>query len=106
MARGFVRPPVTASLLAAGPALLAFWAGGYFEGPRLVAAIVAWLAVLILALARRPQRPAPRTLAAVGGLALLVAWVAVTMGDAPLGDPAGADLQRDALYLGALVATV
>src|SRR3954447_16461454 len=106
MARGFVRPPVTASLLGAGPMLLAFWAGGYFEGPRLVAAVVAWSAVLILAVARRPPRPAPRTLAAVGGLALLVAWVAVTKNDAPLVDPAGADLQRDALYLGALIAAV
>jgi hypothetical protein len=86
--------------------LLAFWAGGYFEGPRLVAAIVAWSAVLILALARKPARPAPRTLAAVGGLALLVAWVAVTKNDAPLGDPAGADLQRDALYLGALIVSI
>ena len=100
------RAAAIAAALALGPALLAFWAGGYFEGPRLVAAIVAWAAVLVLAIARRPARPARATLAALGGLALLVAWVAVTKGDAPLGDPAGADLQRDTLYLGALVATV
>ena len=106
MARGFVRPPVTASLLGAGPALLAFWAGGYFEGPRLVAAIVAWVAVAVLAIAQRPLRPAAPTIAAVTGLALLVAWVAASQDQAPLGDPAGADLQRDALYLGALLAAI
>jgi O-antigen ligase/polysaccharide polymerase Wzy-like membrane protein len=99
-------PKAVAAALAAGPALLAFWAGGYFEGPRLVAAIVAWACVVVLAIARRPQRPAARTLAAVGGLALLVAWVAASLHAAPLRDAAGADLQRDALYLGALIAAV
>jgi hypothetical protein len=94
-----------AAALAAGPALLAFWAGGYFEGPRLVAAIVAWACVGLLAL-KRPQRPAAATVAAVAGLALLVAWVAASQDQAPLADPAGADLQRDALYLGALIASV
>ena len=105
MAKGFVRPPVTASLLGAGLAALAFWAGGYFEGPRLVAAIVAWIAVGVLAL-NKPLRPTAPTIAAVTGLALLVAWVAASQDNAPLGDPAGADLQRDALYLGALLAAI
>jgi hypothetical protein len=99
-------PRTTAVAVAAGPALLAFWAGGYFEGPRLVAAIVAWAGVVALLVVRRPRRPAAATVAAVAGLALLVAWVAASQDQAPLGDPAGADLQRDALYLGALLAAI
>jgi hypothetical protein len=88
-----------------GPTVLAFWAGGYFEGPRLVAALVAWATVALLVLgAPRPVRPSAPALAALGGLALLTGWVAVSRQRAPLADPAGADLQRDALYLGALVA--
>src|SRR4051812_34938576 len=102
MGRGFV----PASVLAGGAGALAFWAGGYFEGPRLVAAIVAGVAVAVLALVQRPLRPTAPTVVAVAGLALLISWVAAAQDQAPLGDPAGADLQRDALYLGALLATI
>ena len=88
-----------------GPTILAFYAGGYFEGPRLVAGIVAWATVALLALcAPGPLRPDGPALAALGGLALLTGWVAVSRDRAPLADAAGADLQRDALYLGALIA--
>jgi hypothetical protein len=90
--------------LAAGPTALAFWAGGYFAGPRLVAAAAAWVVVAGLALALGARRPSGASPAALAGLGLLVAWVAVSRSQAPLEDPAGADLQRDALYLGALIA--
>ena len=57
--------------LLAGPTVLAFKAGGYFDGPRTVAAVVAWAL-----LARPPSRPAGARAAwtaagvALGGLAL------------------------------------
>ena len=38
---------VAASVLLAGPAVLAFFAGGYFDGPRLIATLVAWAVVLV-----------------------------------------------------------
>ena len=38
---------VAASVLLAGPAVLAFFAGGFFDGPRLVATLVAWALVLV-----------------------------------------------------------
>jgi len=93
------------AVVLAGPTVLAFFAGGYFEGPRLIAAIVAWATVVLLAFcAPEPLRPRGPALAALGGLALLTGWVAVSRDRAPLADPAGADLQRDALYLGGLIA--
>ncbi|HEY8584526.1 MAG TPA: O-antigen ligase family protein [Capillimicrobium sp.] len=119
--------------LLAGPTALAFFDGGYFEGPRLTAAIVAWVLVAVLALAvdggvptvpaadlqgsaagpghrrwvPRPSPLLPRSTAlrlALGGLAGLTLWAWLSRSWAPLAGPAGDDLQRDVLYLGALVA--
>ena len=98
---------VAAALLVAGPTALAFFSGGYFTQPRLIAAIVAWL--LVLALTSSGAEPLPRTVAgrlAVGGLALLTAWTAVSIAWAPQGGPAVESAQRLALYLGALIAAV
>lgn len=92
--------------LLAGPTALAFFDGGYFEGPRLWAGIVAWALVAALAIAV-PGPLAPRTTAlrlALGGLAGLTVWAWLSRGWAPMAGPAGDDLQRDVLYLGALVA--
>ncbi|HEU4657642.1 MAG TPA: hypothetical protein VFR97_08965, partial [Capillimicrobium sp.] len=92
--------------LVAGPTAIAFFDGGYFEGPRLVAAIVAWLLVAVLALTVA-QPVLPRTAAtrlALGGLAGLALWALISRSWAPLAGPAGDDVQRDVLYLGALAA--
>ena len=59
-----------AACLLAGPTVLAFFSGGFFAEPRLIAAIVAW--ALVLALAATGESPLPRGLPgalALGGLA-------------------------------------
>ena len=92
--------------LLAGPTVLAFFDGGYFEGPRLVAAIVAWVLVAVLAITVDGPL-VPRTVAlrlALGGLAGLTLWIWLSRSWAPSDGPAGDDLQRAVLYLGALVA--
>lgn len=91
-----------------GPTTLAFFSGGYFEGARLTAAIVAWVLLAVLALTvAGPVIPRDRAvLLALGGLALLLGWVALSRTWAPLAGPAGEDAQRDALYLAALAAEI
>jgi O-Antigen ligase len=96
-----------ASVLLAGPTALAFFSGGYFEDPRLVAGLVAW--VLVLAVALLGPRPLPARAPgwmALGGLAFLVAWTGASLTWAPLSTPATDSLQRLLLYLGALIAAI
>ena len=72
--------PVVATCLLAGPTALAFYSGGFFTEPRLVAGIVAW--ALVLALAVAGPAPLPRGAAgwlAVGGLALIAVWSAISL---------------------------
>ncbi len=93
---------VAAVVLLAGPTALAFFSGGYFREPRLVAAIVAWLLVLALAVAGPAPLPRGRPGAlALGGLAALAVWSAVSLAWAPLGGPAIENVQRLVLYVGA-----
>lgn len=91
--------------LIGGPVVLAFFDGGYFAGPRLFAAVGVWVLVAISALALE-ERPAPRgpALAALGGLGLLAAFTALSIGWAPLSGPAQDSAERAVLYLGAVVA--
>ena len=42
---------VSTTTLLVGPTVLAFFAGGYFDGPRATAAAIAWALVLLLAVA-------------------------------------------------------
>jgi O-Antigen ligase len=96
--------PYRAALLAA-PFALAFASGGFFDGARLVALIVAAVLLAIGAVVQR--RPLPRSRAgwaALGGLALLTGWVALSHSWAPLPGRAGADAERLLLYLVALAA--
>jgi hypothetical protein len=96
-----------AALLVAGPFVLAFRSGGYFDEPRIVAAIVAWLIVAFAALGARHPLPRRRPgRMALGGLAALTAWVAISWTWAPLDGPAQDDLQRLVLYLGVLIAAI
>ena len=100
-------PVVLAVPLLAGPAVLAFAKGGYFDGPRLWAGIAAW--VLVAAVALTDGSPLPRATAgrvAVGGLAALTALTAASLAWAPIGGQAIDDLQRLLLYLGVLVAGI
>src|SRR2546423_7637282 len=102
--RRAVLPAATAVALV-GPTALAFAAGGYNDRPRLIAGIVAWslLAVAVLAGARPLPRRRPGRLA-LAGLALLAAWIGLSLAWAPLAGPAFHDAQRAVLYLGALAA--
>jgi hypothetical protein len=89
--------------LLGGPTVLAFFSGGFFTEPRLIAAIVAW--ALVLALAIAGERSLPRALPgalALGGLALLTAWTALSIAWAPLAGAAVESVQRLVLYTGAL----
>ena len=93
------------SLALAGPTVLAFFSGGYFDTARLAAALVAWALVLTVALtARRPLPAARAGRVAIAGLGLLAAWTAISFAWAPLSDPAAQAVERLLLYLGALIA--
>ena len=94
---------IAATILLVGPTVLAFRSGGYFEEPRLVAALVAW--VLVLAVTAFGPRPLPTSApgwAALGGLAFLVLWSALSLTWAPVSAAAGDNVQRLVLYLGVL----
>lgn len=100
---GALRTVAVAAILLA-PTALAFRSGGYFDQPRLVAAIATWALVAILAVsARRPLPAGAPGRLALAGLAALTALVGLSIAWAPLAGPAQADVQRLLLYLGALV---
>src|SRR5215216_3758290 len=88
-------------VLLVGPSVVAFFAGGYFAGPRVVAAGVAWTVVLLLAVAGPLPLPRSRagTLAAIG-LVGLAAWSALSLAWAPLIAPVVDSVERLLLYLG------
>src|SRR3954471_8505337 len=96
-------PPVLAVPLLLGPGVLACFAGGYFDQPRLVAAIVAWAALAAVVVVAPSPLPAggPARLG-LAGLAALTAWTGLSLLWAPLGGPAADDLQRLLLYVAAL----
>jgi O-antigen ligase len=95
-----------ASAVAAGgllllPAILAFSRGGYFDAARIRAGIAA----CVLAAAAAALAPVPRAgRIAIGGMAALTAWTALSLTWAPMGGPALDDLERLVLYLAALIA--
>ena len=87
------------------PTVLAFFSGGYFDEPRLIATLTVWSVVLLVAVAG--PRPLPASApgrAALAGLALLTIWTAASVSWAPLSDPATDSAVRLVLYLGAFVA--
>jgi O-antigen ligase len=96
---------LAAGALLAGPTVIAFFSGGYFDEPREIGGIAAWVLVAIAAIASR--RPFPRRwpgILAVAALAALTGWIALSLNWAPLAGAAQDDLQRVAFYLGALIA--
>lgn len=87
------------------PTVLAFFSGGYFDEPRLIATLAVWSVVLAVAVAGpRPLPASAAGRAALAGLALLTVWTAASVSWAPLSDPATDSTVRLLLYLGALVA--
>jgi O-Antigen ligase len=97
------RGAVVVALLA-GPFVLAFATGGFFDDPRSVAAAVA-LALVASAALTWSQPPLPSTragIAMLGGLAGLTAWTAISAAWAPDSDRAHDDLVRLLLYTAAL----
>jgi hypothetical protein len=91
--------------LLAGPTVLAFFAGGYFDAPRLWAGVLAWLLVAVAMIVC--PRPLPRSAAATTalvGLGLLAAWTLVSFTWAPVPGSAYHAGQRVVLYAGVLLA--
>jgi hypothetical protein len=89
------------------PTVLAFFSGGYFARPRLIAAIAIWALVAALALAG--PAPLPRSTPgrlALGGLVALTAWSALSILWAPQAGPAVQSVQRLVLYVGVLIAAI
>src|SRR4051794_19705855 len=98
---------VAGALLLGGSTALAFFSGGYFAEPRLIAAIAVW--ALVLALTLTGESPLPRTTPgrlALGGLVLLTIWSALSVSWAPLRGPATEAVERLVLYTRAPVLAV
>jgi O-antigen ligase len=93
------------ALLLAGPVVLAFFSGGYFDEPRVWAGLVAWALVAVAAAASPCLFPTSRpALLAIGGLGLLAAWTMLSLTWSPLAGTAYHDGQRVILYTGGLLA--
>src|SRR5689334_2456343 len=105
---GRVRRALRALALAAllvGPTALAFFAGGYFDSPRVWAGLIAWLLVAVAMIIS--PRPLPRSLGpamAILGLGLLAAWTLLSMTWAPIAGSAYHAGQLVLLYAGVLIA--
>ncbi len=98
---------VAVAVILAGPTILAFRSGGYFDQPRLGAGIVAWTLVALGAVLSPVPLPRSRPgRLAVLGLVALTALVGLSILWAPVRGPAQADLQRLLLYAGAFLAGI
>jgi hypothetical protein len=98
---------VGAAALIGGATVLAFFSGGYFDRPRVLAAITAWVLVAIVAvIAPKPVPDSTPSRAALTGLFLLCAWTALSLTWTASGGRAQDDLQRLLMYLGVFVASL
>lgn len=96
---------VPAVALLAGPTVLAFFAGGYFDRPRLVAGILVWLLVGLAAATAAVAFPRARvSRLCLLGLAALTLLTGLSILWAPVRLVAQSDLERLLLYLGVLIA--
>ena len=94
-----------AAALLAAPTVLAFFSGGYFDVPRLWAALGVWLGVAAIVLVAPQRVPVSKpALCAMGGLLAFAAIAFWSAWWAPRRGPAFDDVGRDLLYLGALIA--
>jgi hypothetical protein len=93
-----------AAALLAAPTVIAFSAGGFFEGARMRAGIVVWVAVAVAALAGRPLVPRTRaTRLCMLGLFGFAVWTTAAVAWSPLRDPGLGDAERVWLYAGYLL---
>lgn len=100
-------PLVAAGLLAAGPVVLAFFSGAYFDGPRTAAVVGVGLVLALIAVTAPRDALTLRTAgarAALAGFVLLAAWVAVSRRWSSQPEVAGADAERVVLYAGWVMA--
>jgi hypothetical protein len=94
---------IAAGLLLIGPTALAFFAGGYFAGPRAWAGLGCWAAV-VLGLTATGRLPRDRaSLVALACLATLAVWTLVSVAWAPISGDAWRGGQIAVLYAGALL---
>ncbi len=89
----------------AGPVVLAFFAGGFFDGPRDVALLVVAVGLVVLAAtgAARPPRHRAAQVAILAAFAY-AGWIALSATWAPVRDFAGDDAERALLYAAVLAA--
>ena len=98
---------VSTAALLVGPTVMAFYAGGYFDGPRVAAGVIAWALVLLLAVAGPLPFPATRSgRVALAGLTGLAIWTALSVLWAPIAGPAMDAVERLLLYVAALLVGV
>ena len=95
-------------VLIAGPVAIAFFAGGFNDGPRDIALLVAGVVLAVLVMATPAEHLVPRHPAA--RLALLAAvayagWIGLSAVWAPVRDYAGDDAERALLYATVLAAS-
>ncbi len=105
-ARDWTLTSARAALLA-GPTVLAFFSGGYFDEPRAWAGLGAWAlaAVGLLGVPRALPRTRDAWLA-LGGLVLLAGWTLLSITWAPIAGSAYHAGQTVVLYVGALLAAI
>jgi hypothetical protein len=94
-----------AAALLAGPTALAFFSGGYFQGPRVWAGAGAWACVVVALFAGAPLPRGREALLAIGGMAGLAAWTLASILWAPIAGNAYGAAQVAVLYVGALLAS-
>jgi O-antigen ligase/polysaccharide polymerase Wzy-like membrane protein len=95
------------AVLIAGPVVLAFFAGGFFDGPRDVALLAAGGVLALVVVAAPPGELVPRHRAArtaLAAAAAYAAWIALSVTWAPVRDYAGDDAERALLYAAVLAA--
>ena len=96
---------VASAALLAGPAVLAFFSGGYFDEPRAWAGLGAWVLVVVALLTVPGALPRGRPAwLALGGLGAFAAWTLLSIAWAPLAGSAYHYGQIAVLYLGILLA--
>jgi hypothetical protein len=101
------RPLALAVPLLLGPGGVALFSGGYSDTARTAAGVAAWLLLAATAIALPAPLPRERLgRVALAALVALTGWTAVSLAWAPLGEPAGEDVQRLLLYVGALGAAL
>jgi hypothetical protein len=91
----------------AGPTVLAFASGGYYDRARQIALIAAWaLAAAAVVLSDRPFPRSRPGIVALVALAAYAGWIGLSTSWAPLHGPARGDFERAVLYVGAMTAVV